>query len=458
MSKTSYGQQVASRQKIGIQHVFVVLALIVVFFLFFQTMVIPWGVAKFVVPLFEPSPEKMEKIGFVKFEGLVWASTSQEKAGNIAKQGTIQIKKDLIDKEYIFDFTAQRRTEKEHGYVKNPTEYYVKSEIMGEHPIYLEPWVGFWILALVLALFVTVFITMFMPTSLGLMAVLFDRQIDETKTKIRLQTGFDENIVDLLTMPDDKLRDKEFDEVDRAFRNVWDRTFTEDSKKEYSRTSLRFENEFHEGIDYVQFRNEILYNRLKEFYSDFLIKEIKDTKDGILWRQNHSMIGKGLRLYMAHHFTEKYSNNVTALAYGGAAFLIVAVGIRGLKFIPPQRPSFILLAIFLEFTMLSLLAVTMFYTEEEERMDKMLKKMEDANRSQLDTLKMQAKDIEQLSHVLVGQSADIIKNRVEKAISEYMTSDDNIKKVVAEEISEKILIGLRESFQSTAEKEAYKRK
>jgi hypothetical protein len=146
------------------------------------------------------------------------------------------------------------------------------------------------------------------------------------------------------------------------------------------------------------------------------------------------------------------------LAYGGAAFLIVAVGIRGLKFIPPQRPSFILLAIFLEFTMLSLLAVTMFYTEEEERMDKMLKKMEDANRSQLDTLKMQAKDIEQLSHVLVGQSADIIKNRVEKAISEYMTSDDNIKKVVAEEISEKILIGLRESFQSTAEKEAYKRK
>jgi hypothetical protein len=297
-----------------------------------------------------------------------------------------------------------------------------------------------------------------MPTSLGLMAVLFDRQIDETKTKIRLQTGFDENIVDLLTMPDDKLRDKEFDDVDRAFRNVWDRTFTEDSKKEYSRTSLRFENEFHEGIDYVQFRNEILYNRLKEFYSDFLIKEIKDTKDGILWRQNHSMIGKGLRLYMAHHFTEKYSNNVTALAYGGAAFLIVAVGIRGLKFIPPQRPSFILLAIFLEFTMLSLLAVTMFYTEEEERMDKMLKKMEDANRSQLDTLKMQAKDIEQLSHVLVGQSADIIKNRVEKAISEYMTSDDNIKKVVAEEISEKILIGLRESFQSTAEKEAYKRK
>jgi hypothetical protein len=167
---------------------------------------------------------------------------------------------------------------------------------------------------------------------------------------------------------------------------------------------------------------------------------------------------KGLRLYMAHHFTEKYSNNVTGLAYGGAAILIVAVGIRGLKFIPAQRPSFIMLSIFLEFSMLALLAITLIYTEEEERMDKMLKKMEDANRSQLEELQKQSFDMHQLSNVLVGQSADIIKNRVERAISEYMTSDDNIKKVVAEEISEKIMIGLRDSFsQSHSGKEHFRR-
>jgi hypothetical protein len=108
--------------------------------------------------------------------------------------------------------------------------------------------------------------------------------------------------------------------------------------------------------------------------------------------------------------------------------------------------------------MLALLAITLIYTEEEERMDKMLKKMEDANRSQLEELQKQSFDMHQLSNVLVGQSADIIKNRVERAISEYMTSDDNIKKVVAEEISEKIMIGLRDSFsQSHSGKEHFRR-
>lgn len=444
-------QESGKRMKLNIQHVLVALVLVTVFFFFFQLQVIPWGIAEFVVPLFKPSPEKLEKIGFVKFDGLVWASTSKEKEAKVQAQGSIEIQKDLIDKEYIFDFSFEKRTEKEHGYVKNPSEWYAKSETMGEYAIYLEPWIGFWILALVIAVFLTVFITMMLPTSIGFMAVLFDRQIDGTKTKIRLQTGIkDDNIIDILTMPDDLLIEKDRLEVERAFRDVWDKTTGEEVGS--PKQAFRFEDIFDDNTDVVMFRNEYLYNRIKEYFSDFLLKEIEDTKDGLLWRRNHFMVMKGLRLYMAHHFTEKYANNVTGLAYGGAAFLIVAVGIRGLKFIPAQRPSFILLAIFLEFTMLSLLAITLVYTEEEERMDKMLKKMEDANRSQLETLRSQQYDIHQLSGVLVGQSAEIIKNRVERAISEYMTSDDNIKKVVAEEISEKILIGLRESFSASENK------
>ncbi len=132
------------------------------------------------------------------------------------------------------------------------------------------------------------------------------------------------------------------------------------------------------------------------------------------------------------------------MAYGGAAFLIVAVGVRGLKFIPAAKPSFILLAIFLEFTMLTLLAVTLFYTEEEERMDKMLKKMEDANRSQLDILKEQQKDIHILSNALVGQTAEIIKTRVENVIVEYLSSENNVERVVAEQIADKILLGIKD--------------
>ncbi len=437
-------------KRLGPSQVIIFLALLIFFFIFFFRTIIPWGVAEFVVPLFKPSGDKLEKIGFVKFSGLVWASTTKEKAEEIIKRGQVEINKDLINKEYIFDFTFKPRNEKEHGYVKESLQFYVKSEVIGENAIILDPELGFSILSLDLALLVTIFLTMVMPTKFGFMSLLFDRQIDNTKTKIRLQTGFPEEVVELLVMPDDQLILKERDEVESAYRLIWDRTIGEEMSS--PRQSIRFEDLFDETTDIVKFRNITLYSRIKDYFSDFVLKEIEDTKDGLLWRRNHFLVFKGLRLYMAHHFTEKYSNNVTGLAYGGAAFLIVAVGIRGLKFIPATKPSFILLAIFLEFTMLAMLSITLIYTEEEERMDRMLKKMEDANKSQLEALRTQQYDIHQLTTVLIGQSAEIIKSRVEKAISEYLTSDDHVKRMIAEEISQKILIGLKESFLNQEEK------
>jgi hypothetical protein len=86
----------------------------------------------------------------------------------------------------------------------------------------------------------------------------------------------------------------------------------------------------------------------------------------------------GMATYMRFHFTEEYSNTVTGMAYGGAAFLIFVVGIRGLKFISANRPSFVLFALGVEFTMLVLLATTMIFTVEEERTDRILKQMVDA--------------------------------------------------------------------------------
>lgn len=437
-------------KRLGPTQIIIFLALLIFFFIFFFRTIIPWGVAQFVVPLFKPSGDKLEKIGFVKFSGLVWASTTKEKAEEIIKRGQVEINKDLINKEYIFDFTFKPRNEKEHGYVKESLQFYVKSEVIGENAIILDPELGFSILSLDLALLVAIFLTMVMPTKFGFLSLLFDRQIDNTKTKIRLQTGFPEEVVELLVMPDDQLLLKERDEVESAFRLVWDRTIGEEMSS--PRQSIRFEDMFDETTDIVKFRNITLYSRIKDYFSDFVLKEIEDTKDGLLWRRNHFLVFKGLRLYMAHHFTEKYSNNVTGLAYGGAAFLIVAVGVRGLKFIPATKPSFILLAIFLEFTMLAMLSITLIYTEEEERMDRMLKKMEDANKSQLEALRTQQYDIHQLTSVLIGQSAEIIKSRVEKAISEYLTSDDHVKRMIAEEISQKILIGLKESFLNQEEK------
>lgn len=436
--------------KVGAQQLIIFVALAGTLFYFFQMQFVPWSVAKFVVPLFQPSGETMERMGFNKYEGLVWASASKDKASQVEQQGMTDPAKRMINREYIFDFSYKERTMDEHGYVKGSDEWYAKSEMLGEHPIILEPWIGFWWLSLVLALFVTLMVSILLPKNLGLFALLIDRQIDNTKIKIRLQTGFSDEIVEMLSMPDDKLAEKEISEVERVFQAVWDRTVPEEIAS--ARQAIRFEDVFDENTDIVAFRNEALYARIKEYFSDFVLVEIEDTKDGLLWRRNHLLIMKGLRLYMTHHFTEKYANNVTGLAYGGAAFLIVAVGVRGLKFIPAQKPSFIMLAIFLEFTMLSMLAITLIYTEEEERMDKMLKKMEDANKGQLEVQRLQQYDIHQLKNSLVGGAAEIVRQRVEAAVVEYLAKNENLEGAIKDEF----LKTIRKALIHIGEEEAQK--
>ncbi len=431
----------SKKYKVGTAHMTVWAAMVVAFFLLFQFQLIPIGISTFVVKLFEPSGEQRIKMGFVKFDGLVWGSTSLEKESQYQGK-SLAITREAINKEFIFDFSFKERNDKEHGYVKTSKEWYARSAALGENAIILEPWVAFWLLALIFSIVFASFVSIFMPSGIGLLAVLFDRQVDQTKVKLRLQTGFSDDIIELLIMPDDKLKEKEISEVRSSYRMIWERTVTDDPTSPFQ--SSRFEDVFDEDTDVLIFRNEALYTRIKEFFSDFVQKEIVDTKNGLIWRRNRLHFLHGIRLYMSHHFTEKYANFVTGLAYGGAAVLIVAVGIRGLKFIPAARPSIILLAIILEFAMLSLLAFTLIYTEEEERMDKMLKKMEDANRSQLDALRGQQADIHQLTNALVGQTSEIIRNRVEKSIHEFVTSGDQMQKIIAEQIARNIMVGLRE--------------
>lgn len=402
---------------------------------------IPSGSANFVVPLFQPEQDMLDKMGFVHFEGesqgLVWASTSKENEEKIEGTNPL-ISKEVINGEYIFDFTLTPRNKKEHGYSKTGSEYYVKAPALGESAIFIEPHKGFTIISLVIGFVFMMFVTMVMPASLGLMSALFEDQVHHVKTKIRLQSGFSDEIVEVLTLPDGDLGGVDRDRLESTFRVVWNRTVTETEKNADHR--IMFDDVWDEDTDVVFFRNVALYQRIKEYFSEFVETEIVNCKDGRLWSKRKFMIGKGLRLYMAHHFSHKYANNVTGAAYGGAAVLIIAVGIRGLKFIPAVRPSFILGAIFLEFTLLSLMAVTLFYTEEEERMDKMLKRMEDANRSQLDALKTQQEDIHKMSNALVGQNSEAIKARVQATISDYLTSGEQVNKQIAEVIASKLVI------------------
>lgn len=431
-------------KKVGVQHIALFAILIITLFLLFQFILMPKAVGVFVTYLFSPLGEAKLKNELVRYDGNVWASSSKDNAQKVYAAGAQDPAKEFINKEYIFDISFKTRTMDQHGYIKSPTEWIAKSPALGEHEIILEPWIAFWVLSLAISFVLACLITMILPSSIGYMAQLFEIQIDNTKSKIRLQTGFGDDIVDLLTMPDDKLNEVDLNFVENSFRTVWNRS--EGDPTTSNKKPLEFDDVFHDGTDLVEFREHHLYTRIREHYSEFVVKEIEDTKGGLIWRRNHLNFLKGFRLYMSHHFTEKYSNLVQGLAYAGASILIVIVGIRGLKFIPAAKPSLVFFSTFTEFCMLALLAITLMYTEEEERMDRMLKKMEDSNRSQLDALRLQQHDIHQLSNVLVGQSAEIIKQRVESSITEYMTSDDNIKRVVAEEISEKILRGMREAF------------
>ncbi len=73
-----------------------------------------------------------------------------------------------------------------------------------------------------------------------------------------------------------------------------------------------------------------------------------------------------IRLYMRSYFTIEYGNQMLGLVYIGAALLIILIGLRGLKFIPPTKPSVIIFALFLEFVLLLLYATTVIYTRGEE--------------------------------------------------------------------------------------------
>jgi len=433
-------KNVIKEAKIGSQHFFVMIILFVSFFALFQFVVVPALFSAFVRSLFSPYGENLDKIGYVEFKEGVWASIPKDMEKQSFKN--VIVNKEIINKEYIFDFTFQKRETAVHGYSKGTNEFYARAPKLGDFPIIIEPWIALWLVATVLSIFCSLILSSMLPTTVGYLAALFYNQIEGTKVKLRLQTGLTDEVIELLVMRDEQFRNRDVHEVRSAFRTIWERTVMEDVSSSHS--VINFDDVYNEDIDIVYFRNEIIYQRLREFYSDFLLTEIEDTKEGILWANNHFRFFSGLRLYMAHHFCEKYSNIVTGMAYGGAAFLIIAIGVRGLKFIPADKPSIILLGIFLEFSMLSLMAITLVYTEGEERMDKIMKKMEDANRSSLDAQRGQQADIHMLTNALVGQTAEIIKSRVEKAIEEYMTSGNEIEKKIGEAIADKVLIGLKD--------------
>ena len=144
--------------KIGIVQIVLFLVILGGAAFYVQTSLIPSAVSGFVVPLFEPSGDLRSKIGFIHFkdEGLLYASVSKENEELFGEEAQgIMVSKDKINGEYIFDFTTAERTSSDQGYSKKSNEFYIKSPVLGESAIWIEPMQAFVIISIVIGFFVS---------------------------------------------------------------------------------------------------------------------------------------------------------------------------------------------------------------------------------------------------------------------------------------------------------------
>jgi hypothetical protein len=318
--------------------------------------------------------------------------------------------------EFLLDMTGEARTVDENGYYKDPGEWIVFAEKLGEEPVKIQPEITFGIFSLGFGFIFSIIITAMLPRGIGLISNKIERTIHHTISTIDEQTG-------------DKVSREEIERVTAA-----------NSKDDLS--------------------------PIEKEFGPVIVNEIEDVRAANRWKSNKLLVFKGLRLYMTRHFAEKYSNNVQGFAYGGAAFLIVVIGIRGLKFIPPTQPSVLLFAISLEFTMLCLLAVTLFYTEEEQRMDKLIRNLEESSEGQkyelinlvrtsqqqqrdlasmVDYIQRQTDNLQRMADALTGANREYIIQVAQRAVAEYITAETS-REITEKVIREKIEDAMAQMF------------
>lgn len=101
--------------------------------------------------------------------------------------------------------------------------------------------------------------------------------------------------------------------------------------------------------------------------------------------------------YFRYRISASYGNLIQGLVSGGAAILIFVIGLRGLKLIPQEEPSLILMALSIEFILLIVLMVTFAGSAQEERLDRVVKELEAEQR---DAIKQQTEAL----HEVLGQT------------------------------------------------------
>ncbi len=129
----------------------------------------------------------------------------------------------------------------------------------------------------------------------------------------------------------------------------------------------------------LEIMNEILKADLRELHemsseSIMSLEDLKILRKALIWLQSPIYmkilkVNDGLKMYMRFYFTVQYANTMLGMVYIGAAVLIITIGLRGIKFIPPTQPSYVLFALGLEFSLLLVFAVTTIYQRQEDEQE-----------------------------------------------------------------------------------------
>ncbi len=172
-----------------------------------------------------------------------------------------------------------------------------------------------------------------------------------------------------------------------------------------------YSEEYHDEL-----ADEIINADIRDLYDyeeiwNINVEELKILQKALKW-YNGSLLYKiihvrdGLGIYMHSYFTVKYNNAVLGFVYIGAAVLIIIIGLRGLKFIPPTQPSLVLFALGLEFSLLITYATTLMYAKQDEETEHEHSRSASGNStSLLGTNNLSsAKEIESLLRVFIKKS------------------------------------------------------
>ncbi len=130
-----------------------------------------------------------------------------------------------------------------------------------------------------------------------------------------------------------------------------------------------------------------------------------------------------LRFYFRYRISTAYGNLIQGLVSGGAGILIFVIGLRGLKLIPSEEPSIILMALSIEFILLMVLMLTFMGSAQEERLDRIVKELEAEQR---DAINEQTASIQSVLHSAEprspGRPADSIADYEERRIVDEVLS------------------------------------